>query len=142
MSAHENLFEESELKIDLSPMIDLVFLLLIFFLVASTLITYKKDPNVIIPIASDGKVPKVTDGRVIINIYRDGTIVSENGDRLTIAEVEQRMSQAKAGNPNTRLHLRADQGVPYRHIKEVSQASAKGGVPTIIFSTYQTSKGS
>lgn len=140
MASDETLFEESGLKVDLSPMIDLVFLLLVFFLVASTLITYQKDPNVIIPIASDGKVPEVIEGRVIINIYADGTIVSETGDRLTVAEVEQRMSQAKAKNPRTRLHLRADKAAPYRHIKEVSRASAMGGVPTIIFSTYQTSK--
>ena len=86
------------------------------------------------------EVPKLIEGRVIINIYRDGTIVSEKGTRLTIADVEQRMAQAKAKNAKTRLHLRADKGTPYRHIKEVSRASAKGGVPTIIFSTYQTSK--
>lgn len=140
MIEEEQLFEEAGLKVDLSPMIDLVFLLLIFFLVASTLITYQKDPNVVIPIASDSKVPEVIEGRVIINIYRDGTIVSETGDRITVAEVEQRMTQAKLKNPKTRLHLRADKGAPYRHIKEVSQASARGGVPTVIFSTYQTSK--
>ena len=140
MASDEQLFEESGLKVDLSPMIDLVFLLLVFFLVASTLITYQKDSNVVIPIASDSKVPEVIEGRVIINIYRDGTIISESGDPLTVAQVQQRMVQAKAGNPNARLHLRADKGVPYRHIKEVSQASARGGVSTVIFSTYQTSK--
>ena len=140
MTPDEQLFEDAGLKVDLSPMIDLVFLLLVFFLVASTLITYQKDPNVVIPIASDAMVPDVIEGRVIINIYRDGTIVSETGDRLTVAEVEQRMVQAKLNNANARLHLRADRGVPYRYIKEVSQASAKGGVPTVIFSTYQTSK--
>lgn len=139
-SDKDDLFEGSGLKMDLSPMIDLVFLLLVFFMVTSTVIRYRQDPNVVIPVASDSKVPEVVEGRVVINIYRDGTIKSENGDTLSVAEVTQRMAQAKAENANTRLHLRADKGVPYKHIKEVSQASAEGGVPTVIFSTYQTSK--
>ena len=35
-----------ELQVDMSPMIDMVFLLLIFFIVASTVIVVKQDPEV------------------------------------------------------------------------------------------------
>ena len=140
MAKHNNLFPDQGLKADLSPMIDLVFLLLIFFMVTANIITYPKDPNVIIPIASDAKVPELIEGRVVINLYLDGTIKDVNGNTLSIGELTQKVAQAKVSNPKTRLHLRAHKGVPYKHIKEVSRASAEGGVPTIIFSTYQTSK--
>ena len=119
-------------------MIDLVFLLLIFFMVSSTLITYRKDPNVTIPIASDGKVPKQIQGRVVINVYQDGTIVAEGGERLTLGEVENRMRQAKKENPGVRLHVRADQVSAHQMVKEVIDASAQGGVVNVIFSTYVT----
>ena len=66
------LFRGSTMKVDMSPMIDLVFLLLIFFMVSSTLITYRKDPDVIIPVATAGKVPKDIQGRVILNILTTG----------------------------------------------------------------------
>ena len=120
-------------------MIDLVFLLLIFFMVTANIITYPRDPNVIIPIASDAKVPELVEGRVVINLYLDGTIKDTAGNVFNVEELRQKMTQAKSQNPNTRLHLRAHKGVPYKHIREVSRASAEGGVPTVIFSTHQTS---
>lgn len=140
MAKQNDLFPGRGFKADLSPMIDLVFLLLIFFMVAANIITFPKDPNVVIPIASDSKVPELVEGRVVLNIYIDGTIKDIEGNVLTVEGVTQRVSQARAGNPKARLHLRAHRGVPYRHIQEVSRASAAGGVPTVIFSTYQTSK--
>ncbi len=139
MAKAQELFEGPGLKADLSPMIDLVFLLLIFFMVTANMITYPKDPNVVIPVASDSKVPTLVEGRVVLNIYVDGTIKDISGNTLSLPEVTQRMSSAKAKNPNARLHLRAHKGVPYRHIQSVSRASSEGGVATVIFSTFQIS---
>ena len=85
MSKEIDLFDGPGLKTDLSPMIDLVFLLLIFFMVTANIITYPKDPRVIIPVASDAKVPELVDGRVVINIYEDGTIKDVEGRVLSIA---------------------------------------------------------
>jgi len=140
MAKENDLFGGPGLKAVLSPMIDLVFLLLIFFMVAANIITFPKDPNVIIPVASDAAVPELVDGRVVINIYIDGTVKDVDGNTLTIPQLRERVSRAKSQNANTRIHLRAHKGVPYKHIQEVSQASAQAGVPTVIFSTYQTSK--
>ncbi|MEM7699281.1 MAG: biopolymer transporter ExbD [Verrucomicrobiota bacterium] len=140
MAKKSELFEGPSVKADLSPMIDLVFLLLIFFLVTANMITFPKDPRVTVPIASDSKVPELVDGRIVVNILNDGTIVDVGGSVLSLDQLTTTMAQAKSSNSNTRLHLRADQGVPYRYIKEVSRASARGGVSSVIFSTYQTSK--
>ncbi|MEM9281342.1 MAG: biopolymer transporter ExbD [Verrucomicrobiota bacterium] len=137
MAKENDLFGGPGLKADLSPMIDLVFLLLIFFMVAANIITFPKDPNVVIPVASDAKVPELVEGRVVINLYVDGTIKDVSGNVLTLESLEQRMAQTKAQNANTRLHLRAHKGVPYKFIQDASRASSAGGVPTVIFSTYQ-----
>lgn len=138
MAKENDLFGGPGIKADLSPMIDLVFLLLIFFMVAANIITFPKDPNVVIPVASDAAVPELVEGRIVINIYIDGTVKDVDGTTLSLAELGQRISAARSRNPNTRLHLRAHRGVPYRHIQEVSRTSAQAGVPTVIFSTYQT----
>jgi len=140
MAKQIELFEGPGLETDLSPMIDLVFLLLVFFMVAANVITYPKDPNVVIPVASDAKVPELVKGRVVINVYEDGTLKTVKGGSLSVDQLTAVMRQARAGNPDARLHLRADRDVPYRHIREASRASAAGGVPTVIFSTYQTDK--
>lgn len=136
MTNDEELFEGSDLKADLSPMIDLVFLLLIFFMVTANMITFKKDPRVVVPVASDAKVPELIEGRVVLNVLQDGSIVDTEGVVLSLIEVTQLMSKAQVKNPKSRLHLRADSSVPYKHIKDASRASAAGGVPTVIFSTH------
>ena len=135
---NDNLFDADKSGPDMSPMIDLVFLLLIFFMVASTLITYKKDENVTIPIALDGQVPKLIVGRVIINVYEDGSVHDEEGGLMSLDQVTEVMRQAKDSNPNARLHLRADAKCPHQFVRDAIDASAQGGVSSVVFSTYQT----
>ena len=124
----------------MSPMIDLVFLILIFFMIASNAVRFKLDENVTIPIASNAEVAELIDGRIIINVYPDGSIHDEDSNLLTLDEVEIIMSRARSTNPNTRLHLRADQKVRHEFVKKVMQASSRGGVNQVIFSTYATGK--
>ena len=121
----------------MSPMIDLVFLLLIFFMIASTIITFQKDERVEIPIAASATVPKEIRDRVIINVYDDGTFADERSNPLTLDEIQTLMSEYKSENANTRLHLRADARVPHRVVKDVINASARGGVNSVIFSTHE-----
>lgn len=140
-TANDTLFAEGAPKVDISPMIDLVFLLLIFFMIAATAITYKKDKRVLIPVATASKVPELVEGRIVINVYNDGTIRDESGTKTyTEDDVERVMAAAKGKSPNTRLHLRADRRATHEQVKKVINASARGGVNNVIFSTYVTDK--
>src|SRR6056297_3151315 len=114
MAKYNEHFPGQGLKADLSPMIDLVFLLLIFFMVAANIITFPKDPNIVIPVASDAEVPTLVEGRVVINVYVDGTVKDVEGTTLSIPDLRQRISTARSTNPNARLHLRAHRAVPYK----------------------------
>ncbi len=125
---------------DMSPMIDLVFLILIFFMIASTAIRFRQDENVTIPVADQAKVPEMIDGRVIINVYEDGRTFDENSNPVTLAEIELMMARAKSSNPQARLHLRADREARHESVKKVIEASSRGGVNQVIFSTYVTDK--
>ncbi|MCP5539641.1 MAG: biopolymer transporter ExbD [Akkermansiaceae bacterium] len=138
MRTKRGLFPGKGLQVDMSPMIDLVFLLLIFFMVSSTMITNRVDPNVLIPAASAAKVPTLVQGRVVINVYADGTLKDDEGRVLDLAGVETRMRRAKTTDPSVRLLIRADRVAAHRYVKDVVDASAKGGVSSVIFSTYVT----
>ena len=50
------------------------------------------------------------------------------------------MRQAQAANPSVRLHVRADRVAAHHMVKDVIDASARGGVTNVIFSTYVTGK--
>lgn len=135
--AKKEIFGKNPL-LDLSPMIDLVFLLLIFFMIVSVQITYRKDERIEVPTASAGKVPEQVIDRIIINVDDDGTIRNELGtETYTTDQVEQLMAAAKQQNPKIRLHLRADKKAQHKLVKDVIDASARGGVSDIVFSTYQ-----
>ena len=59
---------EDGVPLDMSPMIDLTFLLLVFFMVASHLITVQIDRRVDPPTAKNAQVAKESSGRVVVNI--------------------------------------------------------------------------
>jgi biopolymer transport protein ExbD len=134
--------EFDDAEVQMSPLIDLVFLLLIFFMTSSTMITYAKDERVKIPIAENAKVDDLLmQNRVVINVYADGSVSDERRTKkYKPADVTALMAQAKQRNPAIRLHLRADKRVPYRCVKEVIAASAEAGVNDVIISTYITEK--
>ncbi len=58
-------------EVDMSPMIDCCFLLLIFFVVNATAITVSKDPNVKMPSAVASSDLKDAKGCIVVNIFRD-----------------------------------------------------------------------
>ena len=139
--------EDEAMKMDMSPMIDMVFLLLIFFMIASKMITIKLDPKVLPPVADGAVVGKQFKGRLIVNVYPDGEFYDQSTPAKKLSE-EQITEQArklyeqyKDTDTKPKLHIRADRISPVLSIKKVTKAAGAGGLNTVIFSSYKTSKG-
>ena len=129
---------EDGVPLDMSPMIDLTFLLLVFFMVASHLITVQIDRRVDPPTAKNAQVAKESSGRVVVNILADGSICGQNEEELTTTEaIQDYVDQVRVRNEEksipTRLNLRADKNVDTRDIKKVIQAAGEAGVSEVIF---------
>lgn len=127
---------------DMSPMIDMVFLLLIFFMVNSTMIVNRLDPNVTIPVGDYSKPPEVAAGRVVVNIYTDGKFYDDSEEELVDMSaitdyVEQKKRIHKQDGSKTRLLIRGDFGCKIEKVKQAVQAAAEAGVIDVIFSSYQ-----
>ena len=133
------------MKMDMSPMIDMVFLLLIFFMIASQMITIKMDPAVLPPVADQSVRSSVYKGRFVVNIYEDGTFKDIDWNPITEDQITERISrlaQKQKGTANpAKLHIRADRLAPVLSVKKVTKAAGAGGVNTVIFSSYVTKKG-
>jgi biopolymer transport protein ExbD len=123
-------------------MIDLVFLLLIFFMVTSRLIVIRQDPDVEIPVAELSKELSNAEGRVIVNVLEDGVFRDLNGKTITEEDIETICRDAlKVNEPagvTTRLHLRGDRRAIVREMKKVVQAAARGGVNQVVFASYKS----
>jgi len=137
--------EGEELAMDMSSMIDLVFLLLIFFMVSSHLIIIKIDKRVKPPTATNAQVAKNSTGRVVVNVLADGSIWAQDKVELTSSEaitdyVDQALQRNNEAGLPTRLNLRADKAVDTRVIKKVVKAAGEAGVTDVIFGSYVVEK--
>jgi biopolymer transport protein ExbD len=134
--------DDSSPAVDMSPMIDMVFLLLIFFMVTAQLTVNKKDINVKPPVALDAVKNESASGRFVINILEDGTITQDEGgpERTITEEQVTQIARAhadamKSVNVTPRLQLRADKNARTEFIKRVVKAAGAGGVSNVIFSS-------
>lgn len=137
-----------DLDMDMSPMIDCVFLLLIFFIVVSTQAEVPIDDKVDPVIASESQEQKENLHRVVINAYTDdsGSIVYTDEDTKVIdkanlkehirKEKERKLKHAASG-AKAMLHLRSDRNLTWGEIQVVHIAAAENGILDVNFAGYQ-----
>jgi biopolymer transport protein ExbD len=86
--------------INLTPLIDVIFLLLIFFLVAARLDESEREMDVPLPSAASA-APMVSEpSELVINIDQAGNYIVA-GDKLDAAALERTVQQAVANNPTS-----------------------------------------
>lgn len=129
--------EKEEAQFAMAPMIDMVFLLLVFFMCASHLTREQKLP-LEIPVADKGVVPKERPERWTVNITREGDVYSGNA-LVTIEELQSLLEERLAANPKESVYLRADMDTRHEEIKKVMSAMAELGVDDFIFGVYKPS---
>ena len=70
--------EEVKSEMDMSPMIDCCFLLLMFFIVNAAQITVSKDPSVNMPNAVSASEMKDANGCIVVNVFADPEVMGAN----------------------------------------------------------------
>jgi len=130
-------------EINMAPMIDMVFLLLIFFMVASKLAQMERVP-VELPVADKSKVPDETPHRQMISILpaKEGADQAQIFMNLeTIDNLEDfatKIGAMYAANENMKVYMRADKDVKYKHIKQIMDACSGVGIADVVFGTFES----
>ncbi|MEA2067893.1 MAG: biopolymer transporter ExbD [Verrucomicrobiota bacterium] len=124
-----------DVAIDMGPMIDLVFLLLIFFMVASV-VTELEKVDVLIPESSHAKVPDDTKGRMMLSIDANNQIYVGT-DPVSIDELKVHIDSELDLNPELRILIRADHRVEYKTCKDIMIACAEVGATDLIYATFE-----
>jgi biopolymer transport protein ExbD len=123
-------------SVDMAPMIDLVFLLLIFFMVASVVTTKKID--VAIPESRHAKVPKDIKDRMMVSIDALGNYYAYTDPTpLKIEEMKDLIEQELDINPNLRILIRADERVEYEVCKKFMIACGDVGATDLIYAAFE-----
>jgi biopolymer transport protein ExbD len=137
---------EEPCTLDMSPMIDMVFLLLLFFLVNATAIIVRTDPLVKIPVAREGETQKDGRGRIVVNVYQDGSYSAEDftvklQDEAAVAEwVKKAKDKFDGLGVTPKLHLRGDKEAIFKFSRTAIKAAASVGVDQVVFSVYAVEK--
>lgn len=126
------------LGFNMTPMIDVVFLLIIFFLVSSHLAKQEVHMELPLPKADSGTEPAEADvSRVTVNITADGTLLLA-GHRVTPQQLQQRLANALAKEGgDLQVRIRSDRHAPYRYVEPIMLACARAGVWNVTFAVFQ-----
>ncbi len=128
---------ESPPTIELTPIIDIVFLLLIFFLVATTFQQSEREMQIALPEAESGGPISVTLRELIVNVQADGAIIV-SGRNVSEADLRAIVSEAVEANPEQKVTIRADRNATYDQVVGVLDACKASGIQEPYLDTVPT----
>jgi len=125
-----------EEEFQMAPMIDMVFLLLVFFMCVSTLAQAEKGVELELPKSHESKVPEDLADRGNVSVDADGQVYV-GLEPVDLAGLKARISDALQKNPDLRIWVRADQTTSYGMVKPVLKTCAEAGAYEVIYATHQ-----
>ena len=129
-------FGSERTGIQLAPMIDVVFLLLIFFIVLWNYARFETEIDISVPAASAGEDPERTIGEIVVNVKKEGQIIIE-GVEKTETETLEMFNNIVAAYPDQALILRGDKEASFDHIVKILNLCKKANIWNISFATSQ-----
>ncbi len=127
---------DDEVGFQLAPMIDMTFLLLVFFMVTTKISKEQVSVDLKLPTAANATIPDNLSDRDIISIDSHGQyfVGQQPADKKQLtAHLKTRFKNT----PPLRLYVRADANTPGKQIKELMKIASEAGAITVIFGTYK-----
>ncbi len=117
----------------LAPLVDVLFLLVIFFAVTQHYARHETLLDVSVPAAETGEDrPRSTVGEIIVNVKTDGTIIV-NGQELTQEDLLTKLRNIAEVYKDQAVILRGDKATEYDHIMGVLDTCQKAGIWNVAF---------
>lgn len=130
---------EIDPEFQIAPMIDILLVLLVFFMSISTTEVLQANKSINLPVAKEAKEAKENPGQVIVNVLfneiNDSTAIEVNeinypspGDLIPL------LQSSVSKNPMVRVLIRADKRVKYEYMRDILEAVGKAGIANVTFS--------
>ena len=118
---------DSSVSIELTPIIDMVFLLLIFFLVATTFHQSEREMQIALPEAASAGPISTALREIIINVDAEGRIIV-SGRMLAPEDLQTLIQRAVAANNQQKVVVRGDRTTAYANIVRVLDICKANGI--------------
>lgn len=126
--------KSSAIQFQLAPMIDVVFLLLCFFMTTTLYSQWETEVDITLPTAITGENLQRMAGEIIINVFADGHLVV-NGRKLTLDELGELLLRVSDLFPGQPVVIRGDEATDYGSIMQVMDRCRAADIFNITFAT-------
>lgn len=120
--------------INLTSMIDVLFLLIIFFMVGTRFSESEHQIALKLPKSTSPESMMDRPGAKVVNLYADGTIELD-GRRLSSDQLTEMLGPMVRNYPDLQVRFRPDSGVPVGQASQVMEAISRSGVQDIRWAT-------
>lgn len=120
--------------IQLAPLVDVLLLLLIFFLMTWNAARDENELDVKVPKASSAKEKSAPVGDVIVNVKADGNVVV-NRRTLSVPELTDLLKGLVQLNADQAVVIRGDETGAYKNVVGVLNVCSQAGVTNVAFAT-------
>ncbi len=123
----------------LVPIIDVLSVLLIFFVTTYSFARYETEMDITVPTAKSSSESRRLPGEIIINVKKDSKVVL-NRREITIPELQTILKSIARNFPDQPVILRADEETPYKAVISVLDACRQADVWNVSFATRSEEK--
>ncbi len=120
--------------IQLAPLVDVLLLLLIFFLLTWNAARNENELDVKVPKASSAKEKSAPIGDVVVNVKADGNVVV-NRRTLTGADLGELLRKLVQLDAEQAVVIRGDETGAYKNVVGVLNICSEAGVTNVAFAT-------
>lgn len=130
---------EEELEFQIAPMIDVLLVLLCFFIVITSASVLRSDKGLTLPVAVHGNQKKQALAEAVLNVRwtpeeNKGWVTMEEVKYENLDQIGPILLPRSKMNSKYRAVIRADKSTPAGYVQKVMTACAEGGVIDISFS--------
>jgi biopolymer transport protein ExbD len=116
--------------INLTPMLDIVFNLIIFFMVGTRFVDAEKRVDVQVPQVKNGENMSAVPDKRIVNVYKDGQIALDKRE-VTLDQLVAQLGSDRRQNPTMAITIRGDGDSAFQHVAAVLAGCRSAGIKDI-----------
>ncbi|XHR30238.1 MAG: ExbD/TolR family protein [Chthoniobacteraceae bacterium] len=122
------------LGFQIAPMVDILLVLLVFFIVTWNYAMTENELDVKVPTATAAKEQQPVANQTVLNVRRDGTVVM-NRKQISLDELRTRLQQLSELYPDYAIIVRGDQELSFNNLMAVMDICRQANIWNVAFAT-------